>query len=88
MSPDQNFLPRLADEKVPAGISVSMAPVPWAAQPQLQGALKGGHVDSLRRLKQQLWEFTQLKATSFLHSHISKEPHTAVVSSIHHSRQH
>lgn len=34
MSPGQNSLPNLTDEEEAAGISVSMALVPWAAQPQ------------------------------------------------------
>lgn len=49
--------------------------------PQPHTALNGGHTDPLGRLNQQLWKFKQLKATSFLHSHISKEPHTLLVSS-------
>lgn len=34
MSPGQNSLPNLTDEEKAAGISVSMALVPWAARPQ------------------------------------------------------
>lgn len=41
VSPGQNSLPNLSDEELAAEISVSLAPVPWTAQPPAPGCTQG-----------------------------------------------
>lgn len=70
VSPGQNFLPKLSDE-----ISVSMAPVPGTAQPQPQGAPKGGLMDPLGRLNQGALEvLTAQSHQVFALSHLKGDP--------------